>query len=206
MTSFTNAPVLLLAVLLALVGCAPGEDDPDTPAPTPTGSPETPTSEEAPDAEWATCTNPEDGYTIEYPADWATNEEPIDHVAPCSLFDPDPAQLRTEGMELPTDIAVSVFLEAAPFEDVTGGAGSGVDELSRSQQTVDGRDAVRRELEATGEGLYPQGLRLTIWAIDLGGTTLVAQTFDEGNPDYETAQQVLDDMVATITVEGSPAA
>lgn len=204
MTSLTTAPVLLLAVLLALVGCAPGGDDVDTPEPTPTSAPETPPSGETPDQNWATCTNPQDGYTIDYPADWATNEEPIDHVAPCSLFDPDPAQLRTEGMELPTDIAVSVFLEAAPFEDVTRGAASGVDELSRSEQTVDGRAAVRRELEATGEGLYPQGLRLTVWAIDLDGTTLVAQTFDAGEPEYETAQQVLDDMVATVTVdEGS---
>lgn len=58
--------------------------------------------------------------------------------------DPDPAQLRTEGMQLPADITVAVSVEVAPFHDVTADDPH-AEELDPRTDTIDGRDAVRIE-------------------------------------------------------------
>lgn len=189
-----------LALVLLLGACAPGQEEEPPDTPTTTATTPTPT----PDQAWNTCTNPDDGYTIDYPADWATNDQPIDDVPPCSLFDPDAAQLRVEGTEIPTDIAVVAGVEPVPFREVTG-EDPAAQELDRRETTVDGRAAIRRELRSTGEALYPEGLRFTVWAVDLDGVTFTARTFATGEPDYATSQEVLDEMVASVTFLGDVA-
>lgn len=179
-----------VVVLFVAMGCSPNEPLADPPQP-PTATPSPDPAEQ-----WTTCTSP-DGYAIDYPADWTTNDEPVGDVAPCSLFDPEPDQLRSEGLQLPADIAVTATVEAAPFHDVTA-ENPHAHELDRRETPVDGRDAVRIEQEATGEGLYPQGQRSTFWAVDLAGATFVARTFDVGDPDYAVKQEALDEMVASV--------
>lgn len=189
---------LAVVVLLSLaMGCSPDEP-PAEPPDIPTATPE-PTPSPNPDEQWTSCTSP-DGYAIDYPADWATNDDPIDELAPCSLFDPEPGQLRTEGPQLPADIAVTVTVEAASFREVVA-EDPHAEELDRLEATVDGREAVRVEQEATGEGLYPQGQRSTFWAVDLAGVTFVARTFDVGDPDYVVKQEALDEMVASVRLD-----
>lgn len=191
-------PGRLAAAALVLVAgaCTAG----DTPAPGTTGTPQ-PTPAQSPTvaqrAGWETCANATSGYTIDYPGDWSTNSEAIDHVEPCSLFDPQPERLRTEGLEVPADVAVALYVEAAPFHDVAS-ADRHADELDRSEAVVDGREAVRTDSEATGEGFYPEGWRYTTWAVDLDGVTFVAQTFDVGELPYPDKQEVLDGMVASL--------
>lgn len=186
-------PLAVVVLLFLAMGCSPNEP-PAEPPETPTATPETPSSDPA--EQRSSCTSP-DGYAIDYPAEWATNDEPIDDVAPCSVFDPEPDQLRTEGLQLPADIAVMATVEAAPFHDVAA-EDPHAEELDRREATVHGREAVRIEQEATGEGLYPQGQRSTVWAVKLEGVTFVARTFDVGAPDYATKQKALDEMVASV--------
>lgn len=147
------------------------------------------------------CTNP-DGFSVAYPDGWVTNEEAEDDLPPCSLFDPDPDQLRVEGKEIPLDVAVSVQLEAVPFEEMLR-AGEHTEELERRESTVDGRDAVRLELRHTGEGLYPEGTLLTMWMIDRDGVTFVARSADVGEPEYSRTQEILDQMVDSVSFDDS---
>lgn len=202
------AAVLAAALMLA-AGCTGDEDgEPDTTPTSPTQTPQSPTPDgepTTPDGEdeetaWARCTNPEHGFSVPYPPEWVTNEEPIDSIAPCSLFDPDPGKLRTEGMDIPADISVRLSVEGAPFEEATGGE-FGAEVLDRQETTINGRAAVRRELRSTGEALYPEGWRYTVWAIDLDGLTFLGQTFEVAEPDYARTQEVLDEMVASVSID-----
>lgn len=208
--------LLLTLSVLALIAaaCNGAVDLEPTPSPTPTPimtpaptpglvettppSPEpTTTSDEATSQE---CTNDEESFTVAFPADWSTNTEPIDHIAPCSVFDPDPEQLRSEGMSVPADIAVSIYVDQVPMEDVLDD--DFVEETDRREGSVDGRDAVRRELRHTGDGLYPEGQRSTQWVVDLDGQTLFAISHDVGEPDYAEKQRVLDQMIESLRLEG----
>lgn len=75
--------------------------------------------------------------------------------------------------------------------------------ISETRGTVDGRMAFRRETEATGEGLFPQGLIQTRWIVEANGRTLVARTYDVGPRAYSEKQEILDAMVASLVLEGS---
>ncbi len=150
------------------------------------------------EAAGASCTNPEDDYTVEYPADWATNEDSIDSVPPCSLFDPDPAQIRTEGQQVPADVAVFLRVEPVSFEEASGASAS-EQELSRRDAMVDGRRAERIEVRHTGEGLYPEGTLTTRWTVDLDGESFIATSHNIGEPAYEEKVRVLDRMMQTVT-------
>jgi hypothetical protein len=95
--------LLLVAVAAAAVGVAGGwllftALDEGTPEP-------------APSAPWNTCTNPIQGFSIEYPAGWHT-----DHRAPelaCFNFDPRPFEAPREG-EITT--AIQVAIEQTPAD------------------------------------------------------------------------------------------
>jgi putative cell wall-binding protein len=155
--------------------------------------------DDAPD--WATCTNAEDGYTVDHPADWATNDERMNTVPPCSLFDPDPEQLRIEGMEVPTDIAVFLRVEDIPFDEVSGPA-LGEDAISGPhERTVDGRTAERIEVRADGTGFLPEGTVSARWVVDLDGRSLIAVSNDIGDPTYQEKIAVLDQMMETVVFD-----
>jgi hypothetical protein len=47
-------------------------------------------------------------------------------------------------------------------------------------------------------GLYPEGTRITTWALDLDGRTLVADAVELPGGDHERAVAVLDEMVQTL--------
>ncbi len=153
---------------------------------------------EAPDADPAMtateqCINRVEGYAVEYPAGWHTNPGEVMDV--CSLFDPEPITVPP-GTQIPIDIAVSIRFEPVSYETVAGEV-LGRRELSREETTVDGREAVRIESEATGEALYPAGLRAYQYFVDLGDTTMVAGTYDAGTFPYERKRRILDAMMAT---------
>lgn len=122
---------------------------------------------------------------------------PATVMPPCSLFDPRPIEVAP-ATEIPLDVAVAVRHEPVPFERLTAPGTPGEVELDRREDVVAGRHAVRRELEATGEGLAPAGTRLTVWAIRVEGGALVARTTDVGPPAYGRKQDVLDRMVRSI--------
>lgn len=70
-------------------------------------------------------------------------------------------------------------------------------EISRERTTIDGRDAVRMESETTGDGLHPPGIRSYEYFVDLGGSTVIAVTYDAGNLPFEHKRRVLDAMMST---------
>jgi hypothetical protein len=190
----------LLAVTAALALLATGcpEDEPavqppaeppaDTPADTPVAAPE----------EWASCTNPEDGYTAEYPAGWVVNTDHVDELPPCSLFDP--ADVSVQGMEVPFSIAVFLRVHAVEFERVTEDDPF-AEELDRRAHPVGDCDGLRVEFEHTGEAMAPAGMVSTAYWVDLGGETFSAKTHDVGDLDYAEKQNSLDEMMDRIELE-----
>ena len=175
--------LLSIAFLGACATEAPPTAD-DTPAPQP-----------SPAEEWASCTNTEHGFTVSYPSDWQTNDGDV--MPECSLFDPEPIRVEP-ATEIPQDIAVAITLDEVDYETVSAPSRF-EEETDRSEHTIDGRDAVRIEATATGEGLYDEGTRTTRWVIRVGeGRTLVAHSTDAGEPDYDRKQEVLDRMIDSL--------
>ncbi|MBW3577426.1 MAG: hypothetical protein KY462_06755 [Actinobacteria bacterium] len=196
--------VLVLAVImLAVTACqrAPEEEpvSPTSPAETVT----TPASPVAtgPMARTASCENADAAYRIDYPADWETNTGDV--LAECSLFDPEPIDIEP-GTQIGFDVAIAIRAENVSFERVAE-EDMAVDETSREETTVAGRQAVRVEGEGTGQALVPDGMRVYRYAVDLDGATLIAVTYDAGELDFETKRQVLDEMVASLQFVGTPA-
>jgi hypothetical protein len=195
-----TVPLALLA-LVTLAAC-PARDAPDPPA----AAPETPAAAPAVAARpadpamarTATCTSPELGFRVEHPADWQVN--PGDVMPECSLFDPSPIRIEP-GTELPFDIAVTIRHEPIEFERVVG-AQMGRRELLREETEVDGRRAVRMETELTQDLLRPAGSRAYHYFVELGDRTLIAETYDLGELDYERKRRILDGMVETLRFTG----
>lgn len=144
------------------------------------------------------CENVQDGYIVTYPGDWVTNIRSLGTVPVCSLFDPDPDQIRTEDMEVPADIGVFLRVEDVDFDEASTVDPRFETELSRTETTVDDRTAVRLETEATGAGLHPEGTLQTRWVVDLDDTTFIGVSFDIGEPAYSEKQAVLDEMMDAI--------
>ncbi|MCF6744853.1 hypothetical protein E9529_11290 [Blastococcus sp. KM273128] len=146
------------------------------------------------------CESPE-GYAVSYPESWEVN--PGTEVPACSLFSPDSFEVppATDARVAP----ISVRVEGIPFDRlVTTGRG---EELSREELTIDGRPAVRVERVTAGEGLWPQGLPVTRVVVDLGADdessrALVLNTVGLPRFDYPRNVEVLDRMVASLTLGG----
>lgn len=198
-----RGPLAVLAALaLAAGGCGDGGGEPGagegevgTTLP-PRTTPRATTTEPA--AATQTCTNDEAGYRVSYPAEWHTN--PGDVVPACSFFDSEPVEVP-EAQEV-FDLAVSIKREPVRFERVTAGD-PGTRILSSEETTVAGRPAVRRETEATGAALLPEGIHATQYLVDLDGETLFASTYDVEGVPYEEAQIVLDRMMGRLELTGS---
>ena len=144
----------------------------------------------AQDAVAASCTSPA-GYTVEFPADWSTNEAGV--LPACSWFGPGEEVVVPEASDVRTapvtlQVVDAFVAEAAPAYP---------DEVARTALEVGGRPAVRTE-QVTAPGFYPEGTRITTWAVDLGGRTLLADAVELPGGDHERAVAVLDAMVETL--------
>lgn len=146
------------------------------------------------------CEHP-DGFAVSYPGSWSTNAGDV--LPPCSRFAPEPFTL-TAGTDVRTaPIAASV--EPVAWSQISA-PGPGVEEESRSSTIIDGRQGVRVQRTATGEGLWPDGTPITTYAIDLGAdgpdgpATLVVNTVGLPEFDYERNVRVLDHMVHTLDI------
>lgn len=192
--------VPLAAAAVALAACG-GEDateaETGTPRETVTETvveTETVETDEGEGAQLAQrCESPEGGYAVRYPAGWHANEGDV--TAACSFFHPEAFELP-EATE-PPPLAISISREPVPFARVTGD--SPAIRVESSEQTeVAGRPAVRREVEATGDGLLPAGVRGEEYLVDLDGETLIASTHSRGELDFDENRSVLGRMVETL--------
>ena len=213
---------LLTALLiggLALAGCASGEDpgdDPDgspsataepepsptatedpTPSEEPTASPTASPTDEPDGTELADCAA--DRFTIPYPADWSTND-PSGPLDACRVFHPTAIDLPEEPQDIGLQWAVVVYVDAVPFDVASGEDAVSGEVLDQRAATVDGRDAVVREVRSDGVGLVPEGERQYGWLVDLGDETLFATTTTVGDTDYDRDRRVLDRMMDGLTL------
>jgi len=201
MTPIRFVLVLLLASAL-LVGCGAEEEtaEPD-PAP-PATEPQEPATEPQepgePTGEMQACTNREQGYTVEYPADWHTNEP--DHPSPaCRYFDEEPIDVP-EATEF-FGAAITISREPVAAEELLEGGDPGREVLSREEFEVDGRRAFRVESESTGEGLLDAGVRFYEVIVVANGESVILTTYDFDEHDYDANREVLDRMAETLRLD-----
>lgn len=131
------------------------------------------------------------GYRVAFPADWATNADGV--LPACSWFGPGEEVVVPEASDARTAPVALQVVDAA----LARVAVPAPDEVARTELEVGGRAAVRTE-QVTTVGLYPEGTRITTWALDLDGRTLVADAVELPGGDHERAVAVLDDMVQTL--------
>lgn len=140
------------------------------------------------------CTNTQHGFSISYPAGWHTNDGSV--IPGCSAFDPQPPDIPRNS-EIPFEIAVLVNVQQTPVQDLTQ-TSQWERVLSSSETTVDGKKAIRVEVESTGEGLADRGMRTMRYVVDLGGgRALVASTNATGES-YAGNRDMLARMVQSI--------
>ena len=144
----------------------------------------------------AACTNPEVGYTVNFPNNWYYNthvagEGAAEDVEACRYFSSEDFTV-TPGSE-PTGVSIAISSDHSAFD-------ASADELV----TVGGRQAARYESESTTPGF--KGMYY-VYSIDLGdGTTLAAQTSDRWVGDYEENKDILDAMMQSLVfgVQATP--
>lgn len=147
--------------------------------------------------ETARCASPE-GFRVEHPADWHVN--PGDVLPPCSWFAAEAFTVPENSDVRTADITLSV----RPGSDL---AVHWPDETARSTVEVAGRPALRVE-QVTGPGFYPEGTRITTYVVDLGparegNEVLVADTVGLPASDHGRNVEVLDAMMASLTLDGA---
>ena len=113
-----------------------------------------------PQDDGTSCTGP-DGYRVELPAGWSTNDAGV--LPACSWFGPGEVVVP-EASDVRT-APVTLRVVDAPLAEA---AVPMPDEVGRTELVVGGRQAVRIE-QVTTLGLYPAGTRITTWALDLDG-------------------------------------
>lgn len=147
------------------------------------------------------CESPA-GFAIAYPEGWAVNSG--ETVPGCSRFAPEPFRVPPA-----TDArvgAVTASVEAVALDRIASAQWAPV--VSRTDTTVDGRSAVRIERVSVGQGLYPPGIRMTSYLVDLepgdgGPRTLVVDTVGLPQFDYARNVGILDRMIETLEISGS---
>lgn len=202
--------VLTLVATLSLVAAACGNGG-DTGADDTTGTTSTTTTTTSEDETTTStqaggvvlaqsCTNAENGYSIQFPEGWFTNEGDV--VPTCHYFHPQAFEVP-EATEV-FDLAVTVRVDDVPFTRVAGEEDSlGEQVLSREETTVAGHQAVRVEAESTGDALLPEGVRSYRYHVEVADGTLTATTHDVGDLDYEANKEIVDEMVETLELDAA---
>lgn len=149
--------------------------------------------------ESTSCTHPEDGYSLRYPASWAVNDGSV--LPTCSVFDRAEVELPPAS-EIPLGLDVVVGDVDVTFAEALD-PGLGSDVVAQADLTVDGRRAVRQELVSTGEGLVDEGVRWTRYLVDRGDRALEAATYDVSGNHYATSRAVLTRMVLSLDLTGT---
>jgi hypothetical protein len=143
------------------------------------------------------CTNPQDGYQLQFPDDWWTNTE-IARFPACVWFSPTFYEVVDE-TQRPDEIAIEIFW-------VGGDYGWFTEEFSREEVAVGTQRGVRAEIAGTPDDASAGTTYL--YVVQLGptpeeGPNLVARTDTEMGGDYDLNKAVLDRIMATIEFIGT---
>jgi hypothetical protein len=170
-----------------------------TPSPTESTSPQPTATPTASVANFYRCENSLEGYAVQVPQDWFANPEVRapeggDDIPACRYFAPAEFEVRPNS-GIPQTVAISFQLVDAigPSEGT---------ELSSSETTIDGQDALVREVEITeGEPFLPAGTRVYAVYVSLDdGGYLRFSTDSSQDGDYEEHKAVMDQMTATLEI------
>ncbi len=143
------------------------------------------------------CTNPQDGYQLQFPEDWWTNTE-IARFPACVWFSPTFYEVVDE-TQRPDEIAIEIFW-------VGGDYGWFTEEFSREDVAVGTQRGVRAEIAGTPDDAANGTTYL--YVVQLGptpeeGPNLVARTDTDMGGDYALNKAVLDRIMATIEFIGT---
>lgn len=143
------------------------------------------------------CTAGADGYALDYPPDWFTNDR--GNAEPCRYFHPEPFQVPTATE--PIGIAIVLRFAEMGFErivrEVTSSPGAIV--LDQERRAVGGMEAARVRTRATGEGLLPQGALAVTYYVDFRSRTMVASAVSTAQGvTLERSSDVLDSMMRSL--------
>jgi hypothetical protein len=140
-----------------------------------------------------TCTNPDGGYTVNYPDSWYTNTG-LDNVPACSWFSPTYYELNDSG-ERPEEIAIEIRV----FDGAVGFIWA---DLYSEQIRLDGFDARRAETGMTKDPETPtdqfQYSYLASLDADSEGRKVWAFTGTDYGGDYELNKAVMDRIMASL--------
>jgi hypothetical protein len=145
------------------------------------------------------CENSVEGYAVQVPQDWFANPAITapsggDDVPACRYFAPAEFEV-TPNAGLPPTVAIGFQL----VESI--GAADGT-ELSSTETTIDGHDALYREVAVTGAGPFlPAGTLEYEYYISLDdGTYLRISTDSSRDGDYKDHKAVMDQMMTTLDI------
>jgi hypothetical protein len=215
------AMILVLAACTSTADSSPSAEPTASPEPTPTASPEptpSPSASEAesPDASsspiegaggftWEanaeadalfadrfTCENLDDGYRVEFPAEWNTNAE-LGGVAPCSWFAPTEYETGDPG-QVPDEVAIEIFM-------IDGERDYLLEIVDEDSGFVGATQPATRVRLAGNDGEHYE------YVVQLGptleeGPNLVARTSSLMGGDFDLNRAVLDRMMATMEFIG----
>jgi hypothetical protein len=142
------------------------------------------------------CESPA-GYAIAYPEGWSVNSG--ETVPACTRFSPDPFRVPA-GTDARVG-AITASVRSSSFDRIVSSQVPPI--AGRTDIMLDGRRAARIERVSLGQGLYPAGVRMTGYVVDLepvdaGPRTLVVDTVGLPTFDYAQNTRVLDRMMATL--------
>lgn len=169
-----------------------------TPAPEPSEVP----SPSASSGETVPCTDPVDGFRVEYPRSWFANDrveqEFGDAIPPCRYFGEAPLEIIANA-GVPTTVAITIerHEQALPTDPSTS-------VVEQSETTVDGQPAWVIEVEWTVDAapFFAAGDRRYEYRIQLpDGGVLIASTDTTADGDYATHRDVLDAMMETLVLD-----
>lgn len=155
--------------------------------------------------QFATCQNTRYGWTLEYPADWYTDDAG-DPELTCTMFDPEPfeVELDTE----PYFVRVFATWAGNDYETMVASAMEGTFStvLDRQDLQLDGRRASAFLLEETGEGFFDAGWLRYEYYVEWGPTTsfLLSLTNPPG-AFFDDAVPVVDAMARSLELGTPPA-
>jgi hypothetical protein len=138
------------------------------------------------------CQNLDDGYQVQFPAEWNANAE-IGGTPTCSWFAPTEYETGAPG-DVPDEVAIEIFVQDEDFAH-TG------DESERADGVIGAtQPAYRLVVSGGGETAY-------LYVVQLGptleeGPNLVARTTSEMGGDFDLNRAVLDRMMATMEFIG----
>jgi len=163
----------------------------------PTSAPSTAPS--APPTQTTSCSQPNTGVTVVYPAAWYTVDEPPQYA--CAFFDSSPIVIPSD--QTFPDAPVAVLADETPYQQALDGLTDTTKwkVLSQADATVSGLPATVAEVSWIGKAPYTVGTMRYFYLVDRGaqGSVLFVTQGTAGSV-YDTDKQVVDLMASKSTI------